>query len=372
MHKADDSSTSSSDPTWRTILLGLGLPFVLSLAAIAVAGWRHREALRLPTESQAAIGQTVLPMIERGRRLPEPVARVAFFGDSTSQCHGTNVAPLLQQGLTGRPPITFVIDVSFPAFRPIHFYYLLEDVIAAKPQVAIVEIDLGYLAGNPAGWRALRYVNLARYMRVSRALRVREGLVPEEVGVFDPWLYQIEAASDMQFVPEGIHDWATTRLDDWGIRFNHALGLSNLDHSVRGLRTAVFGPQRVRIAFGSEQWRHPGAMVLRAIHRELRAAGIATLFYVTPVPVDRIAKMGFDARLVLPPHIERLRQFLEATPDEWLDLHSLVSDDAIFRDLGHMDPPGCTAVANALMEKLRSRGLPHGPGAVTARLSPDS
>jgi hypothetical protein len=360
VHRADDSSTSSSDPTWGRLLLGLGLPFVLTLAAILAWGWRNREALRLPDMVRAQVERKLMPAIERGHKLPAPVARIAVFGDSFSQCEGTDVAPGVADGLLFRTPITYVLDLTFSALRPIHYYYVLDQVLGAQLQAAIVEVNTFYLMGDPASWRQLRYPTLSRHLTFARALRVRTGLGAEGLGVFDPWIYRLEEGADVEYVAEGIHDWAADLLKEWGYDFNHAVGLSDVRQDFRLSRDLA--PARLlRRIWGVEQTHHPGATVLRVLHEELRAAGVDVIFYVSPIPIALLDKYDLRPELDLPGHLERLRAFIGASPDEWLDLHALVDDGATFRDhTGHMHPAGCTAVAQALLARLHARGLPHG------------
>jgi hypothetical protein len=368
----DDSSTSSSDPSWGRLVLGLGLPFVLTLAAVLSWGWANREAIRLPDPVRAHVEKTLMPIIKRGRELPAPVARVAVLGDSFSQCEGTNVAPQMQTGLLNRSPITYVMDLSFPALRPIHYYYLLEEVVASRPQPVIVEVNLFYLTGDPASWRQLRYPTLSRHLRFPRALRVRTGLGAEGLGVFDPWIYRLEEAADVEYVGEGIHDWAADQIKEWGLRFNHAFGLSRVTRDLRYGRD-IAGASLLRRVFGGEQANHPGATVLRALHRELRAAGIEVLYYVSPVPVALFDKHGLRPEIDLPGHIERLRTAVGASAEEWLDLHALIGDEHLFRDwTGHMHPDGCRRVADALLAALARRGLPRSSVVVPARTPPGS
>jgi hypothetical protein len=201
---------------------------------------------------------------------------------------------------------------------------------------------------------------------------VRTGLAAEDLGVLDPWIYRAEEAADVEYVAEGMHDWASVRLEEWGLRFNRAFRLSDVGRDLR-FGSGIGGAARLRRVYGAEQSHHPGATVLRALHRELRAAGVEAIFYVSPVPVWQLDEHDLRAEIDLPGHIERLRAFIGASPEEWLDLHALVDGRGTFRDqIGHMHPAGCRAVADALLAALKRRGLPQATTVTPARASPGS
>jgi hypothetical protein len=363
VHRVVDSSTSSSEPGWGRLALGLGLPCLVALGAIVGALWCQREALRLPVNVRPAIERLVIPRIEAAQRLADYVPRMALFGDSFATCDREPVAQFLQQEIHARGPANYVMDVSYPAFRPLQFYYLLDEVIAARPQGVVVEVNLPYLSSNWRHWRALRYLSLSRKLAVGRALRVRAALSLDGLSPFDPLVYRLEDATDTLFVADGIHDWGVTQLDDYGHLLNDALGLPTVPTKQRNLRRLhPFNARQARSVFEPDQTRHPMAGVLRRIGRELRQAGVEVLYYVSPVPVGRLDDLGVREELDLPARIERLRVAVGAAPEEWVDLHALVSTKAVFKDwVGHMHPEGCRAVAHALGEALAARDMPGRP-----------
>jgi hypothetical protein len=344
-------------------VLGLVLPCVLALGAIAYVGWLYREDLALPQKQRPAFDRTVLARIAAGQRVPEIVPVIAFFGDSFSLCGGEEpVGPLVQREVTAVLTANFTMDVSFPAFRPLQFYYLLADVLAAKPQVVIVEVNLPYLCGNKWVWRQLRYHNLSRKLDFRRAVRVREALALDSLTPIDPWLYRLEEESDTLYLVDGVHDWGLEQLKDYGRRFNVALGLrSSLEdgHSLRRLHR--FDASMARSLYLEDQASHPMTAVLRQIRREVLQSGAEILFYVSPMPVDLLDSLGVREEFELPARIERVRRAIGAEPDEWLDLHALIPGDGFKDWAGHMKPDGCRAVAREITDVLARRGVPRRP-----------
>lgn len=315
--------------------------------------WSNRERLRLPSRLQGDVDGTLLPKLERWQQRAPGVGGGVVLGDSRADCeHGVTVGTALEQRLraAGRP--TEVADAAHPLFRPLHFYYLLGEVLAGKPTIAVIEVNTAVLWPHPPPFlRSGRFVNLSRKLSPRRAWRIRSVLAGDEITLFDPFLYRLEEKADLLFVVDGVRDVWEQRINRYGTQVNRLLDLAHDDPP----KQSAYRAERAKL---EEILRAPGTgevadhfatVVLREMHRELGAAGAEVLFYLPPGRPRSHAEAR-DDRI-----IEAVRVAVGATPDQWLDLRRLLPPGE-FRDVGgHMVPSGCERVAGALYEALAAR-----------------
>jgi hypothetical protein len=343
----------------RRRAIGLGAAFAATLALLVGWAWRHREALRReagrPPTYDAVLAQ--LDVLEqRAIRVP----RVAVLGDSLLGCGKVDVPGYVAMALQAAGKPVELVRADAGGFRPLQYYYVLDEVIATRPSLAIVEVNLGSLAIERI-LRQIRYLTLSRRLSFVDALRVRDALAIDDLTVFDPWLYRLEARWDLLYVSDGVRAWSEKRLADAGWRVNAALGLRVSKLNLRATRLMMNAATSTRGAYDVDQTRLPMTGVLREVHRRLRRAGIDVQFWIPPIDVERLAESGAADALELRERIERLRVAVGATAEEWLDLHALHQRTVFVDWAGHTKPEGCQRVAGELFRTLQARALPR-PG----------
>src|SRR5262249_30142719 len=145
-----DSSTSSSDPPdvrragWWSAVLGCTLVLVTGLSAIYLArGVLETAALKDPV-CNADHKLTDRVRAWRARPQSADVVRTVLFGDSVTLKPNLDQAlgPALGFALSARSIPNDVLEVTFPGLSAFQFYYRLEGVLAGRPGLAVVEVNL--------------------------------------------------------------------------------------------------------------------------------------------------------------------------------------------------------------------------------------
>jgi hypothetical protein len=295
----------------------------------------------------------VLPAIRDWpeRRHPPGVRRGVVFGDSVVDWQGVRLGDLTSAELGSRKLDTEFLTVSHPWLRPIQFYYLLDEVLAGRPEVAIVEVDLHAFSSGWSDSPVLRAKDLSRLMSPRRAWRIRQVLAGEGLGLLDPWIFRLEERLDVLYLVDGVRESGRSTLERLGNQVNAALRLP----TPPPLRAGPLTAEEARLWFDTDPARHRSAIVLRELLWGLREAGVVTVLFVAPIDVERMAGFGVLDGLHLPQRIEALRQAVGATPEEWRDLHALLPSKAIRDSTMHLFPEGGERVAEALADALAPR-----------------
>jgi hypothetical protein len=340
--------------------LALVLPAV-AVVGLAV-GWTALDATAL----RAGVRETVwtearlLPALRtwRARRRPQAIEPVALFGDSVAGMPGFSpLAAGIQQALGEHGIHTDVLAVVHWAFRATQFYYLLDEVLAGRPQLVAVEVNPRAFSAAWARRADWRFAGLSRFLSLRRALRVRPALAADEVSLLDPLLYGLEDAVGALDLADGIRARAALALDSAGEAAGARLGLARSaagDPRVADARLPLDVP-RALAWYGGEPAAQPTAGVLRAVVRELRAAGVTVVLYVTPVNVERLAALGLDEVVALPRKLEALRVAVGAAPEEWLDLHASAAEGEFADATEHLTAPATARVAGRVAAALDAR-----------------
>ena len=323
------------------------------VGAFAAWVWSHRVGLRETASRRVVIERKLLPRLEQWQSGRDgPGFRVAFFGDSLSMAargvgkrrRGPDLTGLLEQGWSARGAQADVLPLTHMAFRPIHLYYLLEDVLAGKPDLVVVELNLRVYSA------ALRYQGIEKFEPLSRRLSFRSQLAAgdilgkEDLSALDPTLHWAKERVGLLYVPEGARlrgqEWLNAA-SDW---LTGALAIPGSSSTARSDRETALAE------YGGDPSEEPMAEVGRLVLERLRDAGVPALFYVSPVDVERLERLGVSGDLDLEQGIEKLRNRIGARPEEWLDLHDRLPSSA-FRDWqNHLEKDGLRVVASALVE----------------------
>lgn len=334
----------------RTLAIGAGAVVLVGLGML----WVARDTLGARGQRYLLIERQVIPRIAAWSEVVEPPARrkAVLWGDSVVSWAGVDLGTSIAAELRERGVDTDLLTVAHPAFRAIHFYYLLDDVLAARPRIGVVQV-------NPAafspGWTAQsdRYRNLSRKLGPGRVPAVHDALAAEGVTLLDPFLYRLEDRLGLLYVVEGLRAWWFDELTRLGDALNAALPIASGPTVGRVLaRMSRSDAFTVRARYGGDLAADPQAGVLREMLRRLRAADVTPLLYVTPVNVERLAALGVRDALDLERGIERLRQAVGATPDEWLDLHALLPATDFHDATEHLHPDASRRVAAAVADAV--------------------
>jgi hypothetical protein len=332
----------------------LVLPCFAVVAVITLTLWLGRNEYQKLARTFSRIDADLAPALLKWRasRPAEGIDRGVMFGDSVLVLgcgkEGVRLEPMLGAELTSRGVRNELLSLAHGAFRATQFYYFLDDVLAGHPKLAVVEINLRSFSKDWAEQPILRFQNLSRKLTWQRALRVRAPLAKEEVSLLDPPVYRLEEQLDALDVANGVNIRGRGLLTDSGHAVNRELGLP----AERVNYTRTLDAARAIASYENDFADHWMAAMLRELLRGLRAAGVTTVLFVTPVNVDRIAELGLTERLDLTTRIEDLRRAVGATGAEWRDLHAAVRAPEFRDESEHLQAAGCHQVAAALADAL--------------------
>jgi hypothetical protein len=333
-------------------------------AALALAVWSDRTRFMRAAGGASIVELRLLPALEKWRTGPRPagVAGMALFGDSVADCAGdTTLGNVLQAELARGGLETSVVSLTQSALRPLHFYYLLDRVLAGQPRVVVVEVNMRAFSDHWLKDARWRFPELSRWLSVRRALRVREALAAEGLDLFAPPLYRLEAWLGVLYVTPGVRVLGQDVLAAGGSDLNEALGLELRPPVLHSHRSRLDAPL-ARAWYAHEPAATPTAGVLRAILVELRAAGVAPVFFVAPIDVDRLDELGVRDELALPARLAALRTAVGADDAEWVDLHAALTGADIFDYAGHPHGRGCARLGSPLAAAvLHHPALASGP-----------
>lgn len=329
------------------------------IGVFAAGLWLDRDRLRSLGASFSLADTRILPALAAWTDGPGPPdhVRVALFGDSVLECEkgSTKLGPMLSETLDAHGVPNALVTVGQTALRPVHFYYFLDRVLAARPQLAVIEVNV--VAFSP-WWIEGRYLGFreqSRLLSPGRSLRARRALDAERVSLLDPAIYRLEERLGVLYVMEGLRRTWEGRLATWGLTVSAAMGVPEARPAVHPLGVADLDSAEARLFYGNDLAGAPTAGALRLLLEDLRAAGVATLLFVTPLPVDRFAELGLADELALPARLARLRAAVGAAPGEWLDLHDMLPSDAFGDYRAHLHPDACRRVAGRLVDALATR-----------------
>jgi hypothetical protein len=342
-------------------VLALSGSFLLTVALLLGWAWNNREWLQSDIKQHGVTETYVLAALDRWRTGPRSprLPGAVLFGDSLTDCkERVLVGELVARRLAAAGMPHALVQLTGGAFSPLQYYYLLDEVLADAPRLAIVEVNLGRLSGGVTG-SSLRYASLSRKLSLARAWRVRTALAFDGLTLFDPAIYRLEEKLDAMYAVPGAQAAWRAVLDSRGAALGQMLHLDTVPPDARSLRMLVdFDVTSARNLFGPQQSVHPFTAVLKEFAAELRSAGVPMLFYLSPVNPDVLREARSSDKAEFPRRIDALRVAIGLTPGEWVDLHGLLRRE-VFRDWsGHMLPAGCEAVADAIRDALVSRSAP--------------
>lgn len=348
---------SESPATHLRRALALLVPCVATvLAAVAVAWWYRAPLVEEATKANA-VERLVVPDLQRWARTARPgVVRGVFFGDSLtmsldSLAHGGGkggVPVLIEEALRASGTAGDILELTHAAFRPVHLAYVLDEVLAGNPRFAVVEINLRLVAPTWTALPALRFLPLSRKLSTRRQLELAPFLREEGIGTFHPGVFRLQEALSLLYVMDGVriagHDW----LGAQSSRVERTLGLERNARSVQSLEL-----NDDAAAYASHFAEGSSAAILRLLDRDLTAAGVWTLYYVSPLNPDALKAAGGADRDALAARIDGLRVAAGVPAERWLDLHDGMPASAFLDQMNHLRPSALRTVATRVLHRLR-------------------
>ena len=348
-----------SDPSSSNLrrAAALVLPCLATVAMAVAIAWWFREPLVEEATRNNVIERILLPDLDRWVRKPEPGAvRGVFFGDSLTMsldsiAHGGpkgGVPVMVEEALRAAGTPVDLLSLTHAAFRPVHLAYVLDEVLAGHPRFAVVEINLRLVAPTWKADVAFRFLPMSRRISLERQLALSPILREEGLGTFHPDVYRLQEALSLLYVMDGVriagHDW----LDAQSARVERTLGLT------RNARPAQSGELNDdAAAYASSFADSPSAAVLHALDDELAAAGVWTLYYVSPLNPDALKAAGVADPDALAARVDGLRAASGIPAGRWLDLHGGFPASAFLDQMNHLRPSALRTVAAKVLHKLR-------------------
>lgn len=333
------------------------LPCVATvLAAVGVAWW-YRTPLADQATKANAVERLVVPDLKRWVAGTRPgVIRGVFFGDSLtmsldSLSHGggkAGVPVLVEEALRAAGTPVDILALTHAAFRPVHLAYALDEMLAGRPRFAVVEINLRLVAPTWKALPALRFLPMSRKLSLRRQLELSPFLRDEGLGPLHPGVYRLQDALSLLYVMDGVrivgHDW----LDAQSSRVERTLGLERNARPVQSLElnddAATYAS---RLADG------PSAAILHMLDAELTAAGVWTLYYVSPLNPDALKTADVTDPDALAARVDELRAATGVPSERWLDLHAGIPSSAFLDQMNHLRPSALRTVATRILHRLR-------------------
>ena len=326
------------------------------LLALGVAWWFRAPLVEKATKANG-VDRVVLPALEKWAADPTPgTVRGVFFGDSltmslTSIGRGGSkdgVPVIVEKALRDAGTKIDLLALTHAAFRPLHLAYVLDDVLAGRPRFVVVELNLRLIAPTWDALPALRFLPLSRRLPLRRQLELAPFLREEGIGTLHPGVYRVQEALSLLYVMDGIRITGSDWMSAQSSRVEGAFGLARSDRQVQSLER-----NDDRAAYASRLADGPSAAILHMLDRELAAAGVWTLYYVSPVNPDALAAAGVTDTAALAARVDELRTAAGVPPERWLDLHALLPASAFLDRMNHLRPSALRTVATKVLHRLR-------------------
>ena len=337
-------------PTSRRGLLLLLLPCLTVVLLAALATWRYQEPLR-----QLATKNLALPRLESeahrwANEVGAATVRGVVFGDSLTLSLGwleygrgqPGVGVLLRKMLRAEGVPLELLNLAHPSFRPLHLAYFLDEVLAGRPRFLVADLNLRLLAPNWQPDPGMRFEHLSRRLSRARQLALWPWLRAEGVGMLDPALFRLQDAMSLLYVTDGVRILGGDVLDAQAVRVASALGLG-------GKKARPRAADYDLDLYTADVASSPSVALLAELDRELVAAGVWPLYYVSPLNPDVLGESGMPSAAELQTTVERVQAAIGVPSDRFVDLHAaLPASDFLDRD-NHLRPVGLRRVADRLL-----------------------
>src|SRR5262249_20845372 len=202
-----------------------------------------------------------------------------------------------------------VIPIQQRAFSALHFYSLAEDIMAGRPWITVLAVDMRSFSPSFVFHRAMEFPAVTRRLSIRRSLAVADVLHAEGLTLFDPPIYRAEEALGLLDVSAGIRTWADKLLESDGDATREPAAIVGVPADWRAVRyfNRYGTADEAREDYLVDQAGSPGARLLRLLVAEFRPAGRSILLYISPVDVERLAELGVAGDIALDDRVKALR-----------------------------------------------------------------
>ena len=333
--------------------VALLVPALAVIGVFAAVVAVNRDALDELGRGESTVDERLLPALRSWRdRVPSTpqTHRGAFFGDSIVA--DVDLPALVAHELAQRGVDVDLASVAHQGLLPLHYYCLLDQVLAGRPEVAVVSLNLPAVSRRL--WGVPPLARMARLLSPARAWRIRGLLARGEINLLDPWIYRVEDRLGALHVVDGLREL--------GRRLSYVGGDARSANVLQMRESVALGTRRDLAERRNRQddalATNPTLAVIRELVAALREAGVRPVLYLTPVDTspEHLASWdiaGDDASLTT--LVEDYRRAIGAAPEEWIDLHALLRSDERRDRFGHLRPVGADHLAAVLADALAAR-----------------
>jgi hypothetical protein len=348
--------------------------FVLSFLASASSVWLLSGALlALVGSSRRPLVVDIYPQARKWRRSMQRDRvhdRVALIGDSVLLSDwGNSVPTQVRHGLSLRsPPLMNVQALGWPGLGPISEYCLADEIIAARPDLIVLEVNLrGFVAG-PLG--SAGYPELAGHIETKRLFEAAT-LPLSDAGItldrllfyralvafgFEPaWIDVLDRQARLVHERDELELWIDARMGSKARSERKvALGIVAYARSLvpgRNRATRARLQKNLWPAFEGVSPETGRLRVLAATLRTFRKAGIPVLVWLAPANVEHFRYLGLDVE-GLQRSAAAVRQVVEGAGASFVDLHWLLPDEGFADSSDHVTVGGAFDGAAVLGDRL--------------------
>ncbi len=329
------------------------LAFVVASAAVYVAADRALDAAELPRSLTALDFIPVLHTWQDDMAADRDHDRIALIGDSKL------IYPLGQNALDAmlrrvlahrRGGSRMALHtLAWPAWHVSGEYLMVDEIVRAKPDAVVLELNLHGFGPVPlgpfafpqlSGWVSTRRLPQAAFMPLSYANITLDKLLFYKLlavlGLDEAWRALLQRQAKLFKLREPVEaflDGATGRYAHAELKSQLGEGVMHraFDHG-RNRATRRYVDAALGDALEGLTPTHPRVRALDALLETLAVAHIPTLVWVAPVNVDHLASLGYSTT-GLDRSVNVLRYVAVRRGAAFLDLHSSLHDDE-FRDVG--------------------------------------
>ncbi len=269
---------------------------------------------------------------------------VVWMGDSTMVSHGDNTSYAVRVSQALGPRVAALVRIR-PGLCFYHYYWMLGDVLEAEPNLIVANLNLRLM--DPA--LSAPHQNLASSIpsaELSRAF----GLPFHEIGLTLPHLLLVRLL----------------RIPALERAYYFATGLRQRFHDASwwpGSSDGFTGPSPAAAQTSSSRWfaayddevSRDDSMVqmIQATVSLATRGGAEILVVVSPIPWEELQRAGLYERERAQRRIGVLRDAVEITGGQLLDLHDVVGRKAFLDRLGHVDSGANDTIKQKLVPVVR-------------------
>ena len=348
--------------------------FVLSFFASAWSVWLLSGALlTLVGSSRRPLVVDIYPQARKWRRSLQRDrvhARVALIGDSVLLSDWANSVPVqVRRSLALRGPLLLnVQSLGWPGLGPIAEYCLADEIIAAQPDLIVLEVNLrGFVAGSlgSAGYPELAgHIETGRLLEAATLPLSDAGITLDRLlfyrglvafGLEPAWIDVLDRQARLVHERDELELWVDASTGSKA-RYERKLSIGIVAYA----RSLVPGRNRAtRARLQKNMWPvfegispETGRLrVLGATLSTFRKAGIPVVVWLAPANVQHFRYLGLDVE-GLDRSAAAIRQVVEGAGASFVDLHWLLPDAGFADSSDHVTMDGSFNGATALGARL--------------------